>query len=232
MRSAGAVNSMRAFPMMGVCIIAVALAGQCLGAEVATPKPSYEGVWQIARAVTTLKTADGQVPPLNTAARKLYAQRVAKYRAGDAQSYDNTYLCKPMGDPRTGYEGQPFDIVQGEDTIFVGYTWNRMVRFIYLNDQHGELPGPTYYGTWIGKWDGDALVFDGVGFNNSTLLDAAGMPHSEDLHIVQRLSLKGGGNTLTIQTTIEDAKTFTKAWTTKHTYKKLPGAVIQEDVCP
>ncbi len=218
--------------MAGVCVIAAALASQCLGAEVATSKPSYEGVWQIEHAVKTLKTADGQVPPLNAAAKKLYAQRVAKYRAGDAQSYDPTYRCMPMGDPRTGYEGQPFDIVQGEGTIFVGYTWNHMVRFIYLKDKHGALPTPTYYGTWIGKWDGDVLVFDGVGFNSSTLLDAAGMPHSESLHIVQRLSLKGGGNTLTIQTTFEDAKTFTKAWTAKYTYKKLREAVIQEDVCP
>jgi hypothetical protein len=217
---------------VGVCMAAVTFTTNCLAAEVAMTKPSFEGVWQIDHAVKTLKSADGQVPPLNAAAKKLYVQRVAKFRAGDAKSYDNTYLCKPMGDPRTGYEGQPFDIVQGEDTIFVGYTWNRMVRFIYLKDQHSELLGPTYYGTWIGKWDGAALVFDGIGFNDSTLLDAAGMPHSEDLHIVQRLALRGGGNTLTIQTTFEDPKTFTKTWTAKHTYKKLPGAVIQEDVCP
>jgi hypothetical protein len=226
------MKCMRDSWIMGLCMAAAAFATHCLAAEVAAAKPSFEGVWQIERAVTTVKTADGQVPPLNAAAKKLYMQRVAKYRAGDAKSYDNTFLCKPMGDPRTGYEGQPFDIVQGEDTIFVGYTWNRMVRFIYLKDQHSELPGPTYYGTWIGKWDGAALVFDGIGFNDSTLLDAAGMPHSDDLHIVQRLALKGGGNTLTIQTTFEDPKTFTKTWTAKHTYRKLPGAVIQEDVCP
>jgi hypothetical protein len=222
----------RALWIVGVGIASLSFATSCLAAEAAAAKPSFEGVWQINHAVTTLKTADGQVPPLNAAAKKLYMQRVAKYRTGDAKSYDNTFLCKPMGEPRTSYEGQPFDMVQGEDTIFVGYTWNRMLRFIYLKDKHGELPGPTYYGTWIGKWDGATLVFDGIGFNDSTLLDAAGMPHSEDLHIVQRLMLKGDGNTLTIQTTFEDPQTFTKTWIAKHTYKKLPGAVIQEDVCP
>jgi hypothetical protein len=218
--------------LAGAAVAATAFATHCLAADAAAPKPSFEGVWQIEHAVKTLKAADGQVPPLNPAAKKLYAQRVAKYRAGDAKSYDNTWLCKPMGDPRTGYEGQPFDIVQGVDTVFVGYTWNRMVRFIYLQDRHNEPPGPTYYGTWIGKWEGDALVFDGIGFDGSTLLDAAGMPHSDDLHIMQRLVLSRGGNALTIQTTFEDPKTFTKIWTARHTYKKLPGALIQEDVCP
>ena len=213
-------------------MITLFCAGAALAGEAAAPKPSFEGVWQIDKAVTMLQTTEGKTPPLKAAAKKLYEQRVVKFKAGDAKSYDTTYLCKPMGDPRTSYEGQPFDIVQGNDTIFVGYTWNRMVRFIYMKPKHGEILGPAYYGTWVGKWDGDALVFDGVGFNDTTLLDAAGMPHSDALHIVQRLSLKDGGNTLVINTSFEDANVFTKVWNTQHTYKKQPGATIQEDVCP
>jgi hypothetical protein len=218
--------------ILGLWMASAAATHAAVSNSATVPKPSFEGVWQIDKPVTMLQTADGQAPPLKPAARALYDQRIAKFKAGAAKSYDNTFICKPMGDPRTSYEGQPFDIVQGEDTIFVGYTWNRMVRFIYMKDKHGEILGPAYYGTWIGKWDGDTLVFDGVGFNDTTLLDAAGMPHSEALHIVQRLSLKDSGNTLVIQTRFEDTKTFSKPWTAQHTYQKLPGAIIQEDVCP
>jgi hypothetical protein len=203
-----------------------------LGADGTDGPPSFEGVWQIIRPVTQVKTASGKMPPLRPAARRLYNQRIAALRAGNAASYDHTYLCKPMGEPRTGYEGQPFDIVQNERVIFIGYTWNRMVRFVYLADQHPELTGPAFYGSWIGRWDGSTLVFDGVGFNADTLLDRAGMPHSEDLHLVQRLRLREGGKQLEIRTHIEDAKTFTAAWDTVHTYKRLPGALIQEDICP
>jgi hypothetical protein len=196
------------------------------------PKPSFEGVWQIDKPVTMLLTTDGKAPPLKPVAKALYDQRIAKFRAGEAKAYDNTYICKPMGEPRTSYEGQPFDIVQGVDTIFAGYTWNRMVRFIYMQEKHGEILGPAYYGTGVGMWEGNTLVFDGVGFNDSTLLDAAGMPHSDALHIVQRLTLKDNGNTLVIDSHFEDAGVFSKAWSAQHTYKKLPGATIQEDICP
>jgi hypothetical protein len=195
-------------------------------------RPSFEGVWQIARPVTMLKTSDGKTPPLQPAARKLYEERIALMKAGKSREYDATTLCKPMGDPRTGYEGQPFDIVQNDQVIFVGYTWNRMARFIYLREKHGEILGPSYYGSWVGQWDGNSLVFDGVGFHEATLLDAAGMPHSDDLHVVQRLALKDGGKQLEVRTTFEDGRTFTHPWTSVHTYRRLPGALIEEDICP
>lgn len=194
--------------------------------------PSFEGVWQITHPVSQVKTAAGKTPPLRPEPRRLYNERRAALRAGKADSYDSTYLCKPMGEPRTGYEGQPFDIVQNERVMFVGYTWNRMVRFVYMTEQHSEAVGPAFYGAWIGRWDGDTLVFDGVGFNAGTLLDKTGMPHSDSMHLVQRLKLKDGGRLLEIRTHVEDAKTFTAPWDTVHTYKRLPGAQIQEDVCP
>jgi hypothetical protein len=107
-----------------------------------------------------------------------------------------------------------------------------MARFVYLREQHGEITAPSYQGSWIGRWDGDSLVFDGVGFHEATLLDAAGMPHSDELQVMQRLTLKSGGKQLEIRTTLTDAKTFTRPWTTVHTYRRRPGALIEEDICP
>lgn len=218
--------------LLGGALACLAPYRAALSAETAAERPSFAGVWQITRPVTQVKTVSGKTPPLRPAARRLYNQRLAALRAGKAATFDNTYLCKPMGEPRTGYEGQPFDIVQNEHVTFIGYTWNRMVRFVYMADQHPEVIGPAFYGSWIGHWDGSTLVFDGVGFNAVTLLDKAGMPHSEAMHLVQRLTLKDGGRLLEIRTHVEDAKTFTAAWDTVHTYKRLPGALIQEDICP
>jgi hypothetical protein len=208
-----------------------ALWGASQLADAAEARPAFDGVWQIAVPVTLLKTVDGRWPPLLPAARKLYVSRIRLHRDGHASQYDGAFTCKPIGDPRTMYDGLPFDIIQGENAIVFGYTWNRMLRFVHMKNQQGEVPGPTYYGTWVGKWEADTLVLEGAGFNKSTLLDAAGMPHGEELHLVQRLTLKHGGNQLEVRTHIEDMSTFSAPWDTLQTYRRLPGAVITEDIC-
>lgn len=214
----------------GFPALCVGLLLQAEGLAATPARPDFEGVWQITTPVIHLRSADGKAPPLRPEARKLYDQRSALRKAGKAQDYDATILCKPMGEPRIGYEGQPFDIVQNDQVIFVGYAWNSMARFVYLREQHGEIAGPSYQGSWIGKWDGDSLVFDGIGFHETTLLDAAGMPHSAELHVVQRLTLKSGGRQLEIRTTFTDATIFTRPWSTVHTYRRRPGA-LQSTAC-
>jgi hypothetical protein len=197
----------------------------------AVERPLLDGVWQIDRPVVQLFTAEGKAPPLRAAANKIYRQRMALLQAGKALEYDQSIACKPMGDPRSSYEGQPFDIVQSDGAIFFGYTWNRMLRFIYPKDQQGESPRPAYYGSWVSRWDGEVLVLEGTGFHADTLLDAAGMPHSDALRVTQRLRLGDGRRTLEISTTFEDPKTFSRSWSTVNHYSKKLGAIIEEDVC-
>jgi hypothetical protein len=43
-----------------------------------------------------------------------------------------------------------------------------------------DVEPETYTGISVGKWDGEALVVDTVGFNDKTWLDPTGKPHSED----------------------------------------------------
>jgi hypothetical protein len=194
-------------------------------------RPLFDGVWQIDRPVVQLFALEGKAPPLRAEARKIYRQRMALLQAGKANEYDQSVACKPMGDPRTSYEGQPFDIVQGDGVLFVGYTWNRMLRLIYPRDQQDESRRPAYYGSWVSRWDGEVLVLEGSGFHADTLLDAAGMPHSDALRVTQRLRLGDGRRTLEIRTTFEDPTTFTRSWSTVNRYSKKLGANIEEDVC-
>lgn len=200
--------------------------------------PDFNGVWQVITPVIQLKTSDGKAPPLTAAAQKVYGERLAKFKAGKAKDYDPTLQsCKPMGAPRNSYDGslpseiQPFEIQQGESKLMFGYTFNRTERFVDIKPKFGDIAGPTYYGTWIAKWQGQTLVMTGKMLNEGTLLDAAGMPHSEALEVTERLTLKDS-NTLVSTLSFQDPATFTKAWKTTVTYKKLPaGTRIQEDFC-
>jgi hypothetical protein len=71
---------------------------------------------------------------------------------------------------------------------------------------HPGDPEPTWKGHSIGKWDGDTLVIDTVGFNDKSWLFLM-VPHTERLHVTQRLRRPDLGH-LEIQTTYEDPETF------------------------
>ena len=56
---------------------------------------------------------------------------------------------------------------------------------------HGRPPAsqrsrPHLYGHSVGRWEGDTLVVDTVGFNDKFWFDFKGHPHTERLHIVER----------------------------------------------
>ena len=44
-------------------------------------------------------------------------------------------------------------------------------------------PNPSFMGYSVGRWDGDTLVVDSIGFNDRSWLDFGGHPHTEALKI-------------------------------------------------
>ncbi|MGC3982403.1 MAG: hypothetical protein QM808_14230 [Steroidobacteraceae bacterium] len=215
---------------LSVAVVGVLLAGAVNAADSASSQ--FDGVWQVHTPITQLKTADGKAPPLLPEAQKLYAERMAQFKKGD-HSFDPISICKPMGEPRTAYDpqGGVFEILVNPKVVLFTHTWNRMVRFVYITDQPVDVIGPAYYGTANARWEGKTLVIDAQGFHEETLLDAAGMPHSDELHITQRYTLKNAGKTLEQRIRFEDPKTFSKAWETVVSYDRKPGARVPEDVC-
>ena len=71
-------------------------------------------------------------------------------------------------------------------------------------------PDPTYFGYSVGRWDGDTLVVESVGFNDRTVLN--GMPHSDALHFVERYR-RPDLDSLELTMTGDDPKAYTKPWT-------------------
>ena len=88
---------------------------------------------------------------------------------------------------------------------------------------------PGYMGDSVGHWEGDTLVVDTIGFNDKTTLDMGGMPHSDAMHVIERIR-RIDDNTLEDLITVDDPKTFTKPWTQRMRYK-TSNDVIQEDFC-
>ncbi len=77
-------------------------------------------------------------------------------------------------------------------------------------------------GDSIGRWEGDTLVVDVIGFNDKTWLDRMGHPHSDALHLVERLQ-RASPDRLDIDMTIDDPKAYSKTWTARRTFRLRPG---------
>jgi len=80
----------------------------------------------------------------------------------------------------------------------------------------------------IGRWDGDTLVIDTVGFNDKSWIGL--YPHTERLHVVERYRRVDMGH-LEITMTLEDPGAFTKPWTINMSWVLAPGEEILEYVC-
>lgn len=192
--------------------------------------PDLTGIWQVQGTVSTLKTLDGKTPPLKADIAKLYAARKAQLARGD-RSFDPTVtLCKPPGTPRILYEPFPLEITQTTTQVYFTYQWNRLYRIVDLGDSNTVI-APTYFGTSNAKWQGEVLTIDVQGLHDDTLLDAAGLPHSDELHITERYQLQDRGKKLSVSLHIEDPKTFVRPWDTRVILNKLATDRLGEDVC-
>jgi hypothetical protein len=105
-------------------------------------------------------------------------------------------------------------------------------RQIFMDGRkHPEDPSPTWYGHSIGRWEKDTLVIDTIGLNDRFWLDGSGIPHTEQLHLVERWT-RTDFTTLRREVTIEDKGAFTRPFTVSYTAKLgEPGSDILEYIC-
>ena len=149
-----------------------------------------------------------------------------------SETNDPILQCAPPGVPRIYLiRGEPVEIAHIPGRVLMMFEYDHFVRNVYTDGrEHPKDLNPSWMGDAIGKWDGDTLVVDTVGFNDKTWLDNDGLPHSEDLHLVERIH-RVNHETLTIDITIEDPKAYTKPWTGHFLYELKPGWNLGEMVC-
>ncbi len=149
-----------------------------------------------------------------------------------AETNDPVYhTCIPLGFPRIFLYPLPFQIVQtpGEVILLFEYDWHR--HQIFTDGRgHDTSLGPLWMGDSVGHWEGDTLVADTVNFNDKTWLDRTGHPHSDALHVVERIR-RVDHDHLVDDITIEDPKAYTKPWTAHLPFVLKPKWTIAEAFC-
>jgi predicted SnoaL-like aldol condensation-catalyzing enzyme len=191
---------------------------------------ALQGVWLIEHPVSIAKTTAGEAPPLRPEALSVYQQRVAARSAGDT-TFDGTTWCASAGIPRLMLTNHPFQIVlQSNSTALFYYEWNRWARLVYMTDKQLEPVGDNSMGVATGSWEGDTLVIDSRGFRPNTLLDDSGLPHSDQLHVIERLRLTDRDE-LEDRMTIDDPDSYQRSWEMHLTYRRRQHEELKEDVC-
>jgi hypothetical protein len=170
-------------------------------------------------------------PPMTAWAKEKY-KVVESFRTNpNTELSDPVYSCFPPGVPRIFLQPFPMEIIQIPGRVIMIFEYDHFVRQIYMDRrEHPKDLNPTWMGDSIGWWDGNTLVVDTIGFNDKTWIDKRGHPHSEALHVVERLR-RVNHNTLVIDITIDDPKAYTKAWVGRATFQLKPGWNIMEMIC-
>lgn len=168
-------------------------------------------------------------PPLKPAPMAVWRD-VLKQRAEGHDARDKTGTCAPPGLPLIMTRVYPVQIFQTPKLITMIYEYQNSVRWVWLDGRghpKGEDLIPSYNGHSIGWWEGDALVIDTVGMDTKPDIQP-GIPHTEQLHIVERIRLTREG--FDTELTLTDPSLFERPWVTKKSYKKSD-AELQEYVC-
>ncbi len=190
--------------------------------------PDWSGIWEHdwrgqhrpARTRTPMKlTPEYQ--------KKLDAYRAAQKDGENLQSQGAN--CVPPGLPGIMTQPYPIEFLYNPGKIVMVIETYMQFRHIYTDGRkHPEDPDPAYMGHSIGHWEGDTLVVDSVGFNPTTML-APGVPHSDQLRIVERIR-RVDAKWMEIETTLIDPVVLAEPYTSTASYGHLDDE-IREFVC-
>ena len=218
---------------------AVTLISGCSGRpaiQVAPQHPDISGVWLGGGKASwsTARAKPGTEPDIPYTTWALERMKGQTPASGADSDFENTTdpalkYWDPLGFPRQYQHPLKFKIVQTDGYVYQFWEWNRIWRQIALNKPHSTDGDITWYGESVGKWEGDTLLVDSVGFKDSTWLDGVGHPHSEELRVIERIR-RVGPETLQIDFTFEDPVAYTRPWTSQHTFKLVPDGKMTEAI--
>jgi len=157
----------------------------------------------------TFRIADLNNPNLTQFAKDSLKQTNDAVLAGKPM-WSRSARCWATGPAFLLTPAQPMFFIQTPQQVRILAQHDNDVRRIYMNVPHSENPKPSWYGESVGRYEGDALVIDTIGFNNRTFVDNFRTPHSDKLHLIERLRLVEGGQFLEAEVFIEDPAVFLK----------------------
>jgi len=175
------------------------------GPVVPVPAKEVVALGAVGAVPAGLGVVEGGEIPYTAAAKAQRDDNRAHYLERDPE-----VKCYLPGVPRANYMALPFQIFQSAKEMLFAYEYAGAVRNIMFTN-----PGPAPIDSWMGQsvahWEGDTLVVEVTGQNDSTWFDRAGNFHSADMKVVERYTLTDP-DTIRYEAEITDPATFTRPW--------------------
>ena len=186
-------------------------------------KPDLSGMWQVANLlpcnddtrVCTDLPISAQFGNIGAGLKEpLPYQEWAKERIATKGSADNPYTrCLGPGGPWMHLIPTMKKIVQTPALILLLNEFNTNFRQVFMDGRPlPDDPNPTWNGYSIGRWEGDTLVVESLGYRDDQWLDAAGSPLTNAAKVTERFRRPDYGH-LQIDITVDDPKGYTRPWT-------------------
>jgi hypothetical protein len=188
--------------------------------------PDVKGVW-LPDGGAGVSMADPSVIPFQPWAQAVLANR-AKFQL------EPHTRCKPSGGPRvflTPYGVEIVEFPELQRILIFDVGGPHSFRTIYMDGRaHPNYLEPTYYGHSVGRWEGDTLVVDTVGFNERFWFDRSGLPHTNQLRTLERFT-RIDLDAMRYELTIDDPGAYTAPFTGRLELLSEPGTELFEYVC-
>ena len=189
-------------------------------------RPDLAGIWErFATRYYNNVAADLTPADVQPWAEALYQQRRADYGKDSME-----VRCLPYGPAATTTPFAHVKIVQ-TPTLIMLLLEDLTYRQIHLDGrQLPEDPNPSWMGYSVGRWEGDTLVVESIGFKDQSWLDYDGHPHTDALQMTERYRRRDVGH-LDLDVTFEDPGAYNRPWTVSVPLELLPDTEILEFVC-
>ena len=191
----------------------------------ANGRPDLTGLWLRRGGIGDIRQGlkPGETLPL-------LPETVARMRKLLAKE-DPQLHCLPLPTPRAN--PYPFRMVETPTHIFILNESMHGYRQVFMDGRShpaaDELQ-PSWQGHSIGRWEGDTLVVDSVGFHGSTWFDNYGHLHSDRMHVIERFTRRDLGN-LDIAITVDDPGAYSRPFTLHFNAQLMPGLELMEYIC-
>jgi hypothetical protein len=186
------------------------------------------------RGMTTEEGIPSRTPWAETLFHGRLTGRESKEKPGVPPAFGNDPImeCNPYGFPRVLFYTDPVEFFNVPGRLIMFFQGQRIVREVWMDGRSlPKDPDRRWLGYSVGKWDGDTLVIDSIGFDGRAWLDQYGNVYSDDMHFQERWR-RTGADTLEVVYRLEDPKSYTKPWiSTVKPFKRQPRGELREQFC-
>jgi hypothetical protein len=205
--------------------------------NLAKPRPKapwdMTGTWTMKNQPETGGFNFIPLPKFKPNAQKIYDDYLKATEEGKAYR-DDTAHCWPYGMPRWLTRVWPIQFMQYPTGIVAVQGLFNSVRQIYLDGRGHVDPDiiePTYNGDSVGRFEGDTLVIDTIGFTAKRHWITHGITLSDQLHIIERIKMAKDHQSFTDEITMIDPVNWEGEWKNTKTYIPVKGQDVVESQC-